>query len=143
MIGDPTQHTNETTDELRARRGRGVALPGQRRPWANWVIGFCGAALFLNALIGQSGYFETRRLTQQFNVEQAKLRAMRAENQRLKAYASALKSDPAAIEDLARRTLGLMRPGEIVFIVSDAPPDRRAPAPGQPLHAPGNSPTTR
>lgn len=140
MIGDPPPQAHETADERRARRGRGVALSGPRRPWAIWVIGFCGAGLFLNALIGQNGYVETRRLEQQYNADHARLRAMRVENQRLKAYATALKSDPAAIEDLARRSLGLMKPGEVLFIISDAPPDRGAPAKREPLRAPGGSP---
>lgn len=128
MIGDAVPHTHEATDEFPARRARGVALPGQRRPWKIWAIGFLGAALFLNALIGQNGYFETRRLEAQVAAEHDRLRAIRLENARLQAYAHAVKSDPAAIEDLARRNLGLIKPGEILFIITDQPNQGPAPA---------------
>ena len=48
--------------------------------------------------------------------------AAQAENARLRAQVARLKSDPAAIEDLARRNLGLIKPGEKVFIIRDARP---------------------
>ena len=34
-----------------------------------------------------------------------------------------LREDPSAIEDLARRELGLIKPGEKLFIVKDIPPE--------------------
>lgn len=48
----------------------------------------------------------------------AQIGALRAENAALAARIRALTSDPATIEAVARRTLGLMRPGEIVVKVS-------------------------
>jgi cell division protein FtsB len=33
-----------------------------------------------------------------------------------------LKEDPAAIEEVARRELGLIKPGERLFILKDVPP---------------------
>ena len=32
-----------------------------------------------------------------------------------------MKEDPKAVEEIARRELGLMRPGEVVFIIFDTP----------------------
>ena len=146
MIGEPTTPASDAAAELRARRARGVAVPGRRLPWGTWAVGFCAAALLLNALIGQNGYFETQRLEQQYAMELAKLHALRLENQRLKAYGRALRSDPATIEDAARRRLGMIKPGEILFIVSDTPSaaPRTPTAPASPS-APGSaapSPTT-
>ena len=43
----------------------------------------------------------------------------RTENARLREEARRLRDDPTAIEELARRELGLIRPGEKVFIVKD------------------------
>jgi len=40
---------------------------------------------------------------------------LRAENTVLRQRAEALRRDPAAIEAVARETLGLMRPGEILI----------------------------
>ena len=47
----------------------------------------------------------------------AQIDALRGENRALAAEIRALKTDPAAIEIVARRTLGLMRPDEIVVRV--------------------------
>jgi cell division protein FtsB len=35
-----------------------------------------------------------------------------------------LREDPNAIEELARRELGLIRPGETLFIIKDIPPPK-------------------
>jgi cell division protein FtsB len=46
----------------------------------------------------------------------AGISALRAENARLKLQAGALRDDASTIERVARETLGLARPGEIVVI---------------------------
>jgi cell division protein FtsB len=43
-----------------------------------------------------------------------RIAALRAENATLRQRAEALRQDPAAIEAVARETLGMLRPGEIV-----------------------------
>ena len=51
---------------------------------------------------------------------------MRAENAGLRLQAQRLREDPSAIEELARQELGLIKPGERLFIVKDvAPPNPR------------------
>ena len=50
----------------------------------------------------------------------------RAENARLREEARRLREDPDAIEEIARRELGLIRRGEKVFIIKDAQPAKRA-----------------
>jgi cell division protein FtsB len=47
----------------------------------------------------------------------AQIGALRAENAALTARVRALKTDPATIEAVARRTLGLIKPDEIVVRV--------------------------
>ena len=47
---------------------------------------------------------------------------MRAENQRLREQARRYREDPATIEELARKDLGLIKPGEKLFIIRDLPP---------------------
>ena len=46
----------------------------------------------------------------------------RAENARLREEARRLREDPGAIEEIARRELGLIRPGEKLFILKDISP---------------------
>ena len=56
----------------------------------------------------------------------ASIARQRAENGRLREEARRLREDPAMIEEIARRELGLIRPGEKVFIVKDVlPPTAR------------------
>jgi len=43
----------------------------------------------------------------------------RVENAELREMARRLREDPAAIEEQARRELGLIKPGELLFIVKD------------------------
>ena len=52
----------------------------------------------------------------------ASILRQRAENARLREQARRLREDPGAIEEIARRELGLIKPGERVFIVKDIPP---------------------
>ena len=52
----------------------------------------------------------------------AALAHQRTENARMREEARRLKEDPTAIEEIARRELGLIKPGEKVFIVRDIPP---------------------
>jgi cell division protein FtsB len=59
------------------------------------------------------------RARQQYEDLSATLARLRAENARLGDMARRLRDDPGAIEELARRELGLIRPGEKVFIVKD------------------------
>jgi cell division protein FtsB len=44
------------------------------------------------------------------------IEALRAENALLRQRADALRRDPAVIEAVARETLGLMKPGELVIV---------------------------
>jgi cell division protein FtsB len=52
----------------------------------------------------------------------ATIARQRAENARLRDQARRLRDDPTAIEEIARRELGLIKPGERVFIIKDVPP---------------------
>jgi cell division protein FtsB len=61
----------------------------------------------------------------------ASISRQRAENARLRDPGRRLREDPARIEEIARRELGLIKPGERVFIVKDVPP-AKAPAPRLP-----------
>jgi cell division protein FtsB len=49
---------------------------------------------------------------------------MRAENARLREMIGRLRDDPGTIEAIARRELGLVRPGEVLFILKDIKPAR-------------------
>ena len=81
-----------------------------------------GCVVFVDALVGEKGLLETVKKRQEFKVLEQSIRHARAENELLRQEAKRLQSDPTAIEDLARRELGLIRPGEHLFILKDRPP---------------------
>ena len=61
------------------------------------------------------------RARKQYREAAASLEAVRRDNIRLREEARRLKEDPGAIEALAREQLGLIRPGEVLFIIKDQP----------------------
>lgn len=77
--------------------------------------------MFVDALVGEKGLLETIKKRQEFQALDQSIRRARAENEQLRDEARRLRSDPAAIEDLARRELGLIKPGEHLFILKDRP----------------------
>ncbi len=82
------------------------------------------AILIANALIGDRGLPANLRMQREHRELAATVEALKAANRHLHREAERLRNDPAAIEEMARRDLGLIRPGERLFIVAD----RRAPA---------------
>ncbi len=85
---------------------------------------FVAVVVILDALLGDRGLVAMLRVRRQYQELSETVARQRAENVRLREEARRLREDPSAIEELARRELGLIRPGERVFIVKDlkAPP---------------------
>lgn len=79
----------------------------------------------VNALVGEKGYLATIQARQSQQRLEESLRALEAENARLKEQAERLKSDPRALEEAARENLGLVRPGETLVTVRDRAKDTR------------------
>jgi cell division protein FtsB len=105
-----------------------------RRETKTWV-GRVAAAAMVTFTLGyipyhvyaRSGLARTITLRRDLTVLRAHNRDLRAENERLAREAEALRSDPAAIERVARAELGWVRPGEIIvdFGAPPEPPGRR------------------
>jgi cell division protein FtsB len=94
------------------RRGRRII---------QYVLVLLGCVVLVDALVGESGFLEILKVRQQHRALEAALQTARTENARLREEARRLREDPAAIEDLARREHGLIRPGEMLFILKDSP----------------------
>ena len=84
------------------------------------LLVFVTLVLILNALVGERGLMETLRARRQHAELVASIDRLKAENGRLREEVRRLLSDPAAIEALARQELGLIKPGEMLFIIKDA-----------------------
>ena len=83
---------------------------------------FFALATIVDAIVGDRGLLTMLRARQQYEAATAALAQQKAINEQLRADIERLSNDPAAIEELARGELGLMRPGEKVFIIKDLKP---------------------
>ena len=102
--------------------------PVQRlwRRIASMLLFFIVCVLVVDALVGEQGLVATMRARKQYDRLASELARLRAENGSLREEARRLREDPAAIEEIARRELGLISPGEKLFIIKDiAPPAKK------------------
>ncbi|HEY6552518.1 MAG TPA: septum formation initiator family protein [Vicinamibacteria bacterium] len=99
---------------------RGRADAQVRRRAATLASCIALAALVVATLFGDRGMLHLIAQKQRAESLAREIEELRAENQRLASEIVALKSDPDAIEHLAREQLGLARPGETVFLIREA-----------------------
>ena len=113
-----------TTPPPLRRRKPAAAPPPAFSPFRtrllNYALGFVTVVLVVDALVGDRGLLDTMRARRQYVDLSVSLAQKRNENARLREDIRRLKEDPGAIEALARGQLGLIREGEVLFIVRDA-----------------------
>jgi cell division protein FtsB len=85
--------------------------------------------LVLLGILGDNGYLERRAQRREIQAVSAEVEKIRQENQQLNQAIRDLRSDPAAIEELARERLRLARPGEVVITLPQSQPPATAPRP--------------
>jgi cell division protein FtsB len=85
----------------------------------NYVLALITVVLVVDALVGDKGLLETIRARRQYDAVAGALAATRTENAHLREQIRRLKEDPASVEAIAREELGLIRPGELLFIVHE------------------------
>jgi cell division protein FtsB len=96
--------------------------PGRTRQIVRILLLFFAVIVIVDALVGDRGLLAMLRARHQYDELVAAISRQRAENARLREDARRLREDPAAIEEIARRELGLIRRGEKVFIIKDLKP---------------------
>ena len=92
-----------------------------------WALLAAIGVLLVNSLVGENGYLATLRAGQEEAALLSAVARVRVENQRLQSERVQLETDPEAVKDAARRELGVIYPGETVFIVQDTPAVPSAP----------------
>ena len=97
------------THKLPGRRNNAQRL-GRRILTGLFLFVVC--VLVVDALVGDQGLVATIRARKQYDELAADIARLRSENSGLREEARRLREDPAAIEEIARRELGLMSPGE-------------------------------
>jgi len=104
------------------RRAPTPKHPTRSRRIVHLLLLFVASAIVVDALVGDRGLVAMLRARHQYDELAASIARQRAENARLRDQVRRLREDPTAIEEIARRELGLIKPGERVFILKDVPP---------------------
>ncbi len=87
----------------------------------------CGlglVALVVGSLFGNRGMLQLLEQQERARRLESEIDSLRGENARLAGEINALRTEPRAIERLAREQLGLARPGETVFLIPEEPARR-------------------
>lgn len=111
------------------RRPFALEQTGRTRRIVHLLLLFVAAIIVVDALVGDRGLLAMLRARREYDELGSTIARARAENRRLRDQARRLREDPAAIEEIARRELGLIRPGEKVFIVKDVAPSSQGARP--------------
>jgi len=98
--------------------------PRLSRRLVHWLLLFVASAIIVDGLVGERGLLAMMRAQNEYDRLSAEISRQRTENARLREQVRRLTEDPSAIEEIARRELGLIRPGERVFIIKDLPPTK-------------------
>ena len=106
-------------DDARAPRPTGSSPARRLLRYGLMVV---TAVVVIDAVVGEKGLLALMRARQEYHVLETSLRSVRSENQRLREQARRYREDPVTIEELARKDLGLIKPGEKLFIIRDLPP---------------------
>ena len=89
----------------------------RKRKMLRRLLVLVAVVLLGNAVVGERGWivsFKAAHLSFKLNKE---IDSLRRENQSLRRVSQRLQKDPTAIESVARRELGLIKPGEILVVV--------------------------
>ena len=113
----PTPDTPQTIK----RNTQTLSRRSRNKKFLHFGLILFAAVIILDALAGDRGLLAMLRVRGQYTALAATLARERAENARLAEQARRLREDPTAVEEVARRELGLIKPGEKVFIIKDVP----------------------
>ena len=118
-MGRPVKQTSKRSESA-------GSSPNRRRRAVQYLLLGVGLVLVVDALVGDKGLLEMMKKRDEYRALEQTLSRTRDENARLREEARRLREDPEAVEEIARRELGLIKPGEKLFIIRDrAPADVR------------------
>ena len=130
-VSTPVTPVVRRTDGPQPLRRKQLQPPSGLPRWRrglNFLLVFVTVVLVVDALIGEKGLMETMRARRQSRDVASGVEELRVENARLRETIRRLHGDPGTIESIARRELGLIRPGEVLFILKDIKPATRPPS---------------
>lgn len=96
-----------------------ASLAVHGRKLVRYGLGFVIVVIVIDGIVGEKGLLAMLKARRDFIAVEHALEQARAQNTALREQARRLRDDPTAIEELARRELGLIKPGETLFILRD------------------------
>ena len=95
----------------------------------SWFLAIALALLLMQDVFGAHGLVAMRRSQQQAAATQQEINQLNEQNRQMQDRVKSLKSDPAAIERIAREEMGLARPGEYIFKIPSKSDDASSSTP--------------
>jgi cell division protein FtsB len=99
-------------------------LMSRGRRLVRHILVFVTLLIVVDAIAGEKGLLALLQARREYSALERSLERARTENAELREMARRLREDPNAIEEQARRELGLIKPGEMLFIVKDIDPKK-------------------
>jgi cell division protein FtsB len=96
-----------------------ASTPGRGRRLLRHALVFITLVIVIDAVAGEKGLLALLQARREYSALERSLDRARTENAELREMARRLREDSTAIEEQARRELGLIKPGEVLFIVKD------------------------
>jgi cell division protein FtsL len=93
----------------------GGKLQNVAQKYGRVLLALFVALLFVHDIFGAHGYLSMRRTQDGIKKVQSEIQTLNKENAALEQAVKDLKTDPRAIEKIAREELILARPGEIII----------------------------
>ena len=87
---------------------------------ARQILGLALFALFVHDIFGAHGFIAMRRTQKEIEEIRDQIGKINTENKSLTDQVNSLKTDPKAIERIAREDMGLARPGELIYKLPDS-----------------------
>jgi cell division protein FtsB len=107
------------TDQLLSREDRPPNEASLRRKAVALGSIIALVALVVGSFFGDRGILRLVAQRERTESLRREIEDLRTENGRLAGEIASLRSDPRAVEKLARESLGLARPGETVFLIHE------------------------
>ena len=82
---------------------------------ARIILGLALLVLGIHDLFGAHGFLAMRRTQKQIDQLHSEIDGLNKQNDQLSGQVQSLKTDPQAVERLAREQMGLAKPGEMIF----------------------------
>jgi cell division protein FtsB len=89
-------------------------------PWLRRALIIATFLVLVDAVFGDRGLAATRQARQAYAEANTALVKVQQANAGLREQVRRLLHDPSSVEEIARKELGLIRPGEVLFVVTTA-----------------------